>query len=47
MRNFLSVITLVPVHENVVGDRWTDFWVRFGAAMAERHRPAILLNREN
>jgi cyclohexanone monooxygenase len=38
MRNFLSVITLVPVHENVVGDRWTDFWVRFGAAMAERHR---------
>jgi cyclohexanone monooxygenase len=38
MRNFLSVITLVPVHENVVGDRWTDFWSRFGAAMAERHR---------
>jgi cyclohexanone monooxygenase len=38
MRNFLSVITLVPVQENVVGDRWTDFWVRFGAAMAERHR---------
>jgi cyclohexanone monooxygenase len=38
MRNFLSVITCVPVHENVVGDRWTDFWIRFGAAMAERHR---------
>jgi cyclohexanone monooxygenase len=51
MRNFLSVITLVPVHENVVGDRWTDFWVRFGAAMAERHRtgdsthPAELMQR--
>ena len=38
MRNFLSVITGVPVHDNVVGDRWTDFWVRFGQAMAERHR---------
>jgi cyclohexanone monooxygenase len=38
MRNFLSVITCAPVKENVVGDRWTDFWVRFAAAMAERHR---------
>jgi cyclohexanone monooxygenase len=38
MHNFLSVITCVPVRENIVGDRWTDFWVRFGAAMAERHR---------
>ena len=38
MRNFLSVITGVPVHDNVVGDRWTDFWVRFGGAMAERQR---------
>jgi cyclohexanone monooxygenase len=38
MHNFLSVITCVPVSENVVGDRWTDFWVRFSAAMAERKR---------
>jgi cyclohexanone monooxygenase len=38
MQNFLSVITCAPVKENVVADRWTDFWVRFAAAMAERHR---------
>ncbi|MGA2291819.1 flavin-containing monooxygenase [Bradyrhizobium sp.] len=38
MQNFLSVITCVPVPENVVGDRWTDFWARFGAAMQQRHR---------
>lgn len=31
--NFLAVITGRPHDENSVGDRWTDFWVRFGAAM--------------
>ena len=31
--NFLAVITGKPHDENVVGDKWTDFWVRFGGAM--------------
>jgi cyclohexanone monooxygenase len=31
--NFLAVITMAPHIENVVGDRWTDFWERFGGAM--------------
>lgn len=33
--NFLAVITAKPHAENKVADRWTDFWSRFGARMAE------------
>lgn len=35
--NFLAVITGKPHDENMVADRWTDFWCRFGAAMHARH----------
>lgn len=33
--NFLAVITGKPHAENKVADRWTDFWCRFGAGMAQ------------
>ncbi len=38
MENFLAVISGHSTSENLVGDRWTDFWGRFAALMAERHR---------
>ena len=37
MDNFLTVISGLPHEENMVGDRWTDFWTRFGGLMQERH----------
>ncbi|MEJ1969431.1 MAG: NAD(P)/FAD-dependent oxidoreductase [Rhizomicrobium sp.] len=36
MNNFLAIISGLPQGEDIVGDRWTDFWKRFGALMAER-----------
>ena len=38
MHNFLSIISGLPTEEDIVGDRWTDFWHRFGALMTERAR---------
>jgi cyclohexanone monooxygenase len=38
MANFLSIISAIPQPENLVGDSWTDFWLRFGGLMAERNR---------
>ncbi|MEI9991985.1 MAG: NAD(P)/FAD-dependent oxidoreductase [Rhizomicrobium sp.] len=37
MNNFLALISGLPQSEDMVGDRWTDFWKRFGALMAEQH----------
>ena len=37
MENFLAIISGAPHRENLVADRWTDFWCRFGARMAARH----------
>ena len=37
MENFLAIISGEPQGEDMVGDRWTDFWKRFGRLMAERH----------
>jgi len=34
MHNFLSIISGQPQAEDLVADQWTDFWKRFGAAMA-------------
>lgn len=34
--NFLRIITSQPHDRNEVGDRWTDFFTRVGAAMRER-----------
>jgi cyclohexanone monooxygenase len=51
MKNFLSILSVIPQSENLVGDSWTDFWVRFGGLMAERHRtgdttpPPVLMQR--
>jgi cyclohexanone monooxygenase len=38
MDNFLAIISGQPQGEDSVGDRWTDFWKRVGAGIAERHR---------
>jgi cyclohexanone monooxygenase len=51
MTNFLTVISGLPHEENIVGDRWTDFWRRFAELMRERHKsgattpPAELMQR--
>lgn len=37
MNNFLSIITGQPASEDLVADRWTDFWKRFGKLMKEKH----------
>jgi len=38
MDNFLSIISGLPQTEDMVGDSWTDFWIRFGKLVSERHR---------
>ncbi|MFV3126848.1 flavin-containing monooxygenase [Niveispirillum sp. KHB5.9] len=39
MENFLSIITGRPQAENMVGDHWTDLWLRMGALMADGKSP--------
>jgi cyclohexanone monooxygenase len=36
MDNFLTILCGMPHAENMVGDRWTDFWTRFVARMSAR-----------
>ena len=37
MNNFMAIISGQPQAENLVADRWTDFWGRFGERMAAHH----------
>lgn len=39
MENFLSIVTGVPVSENLVNDHWGDLWLRFGELMHAHFKP--------